>query len=287
MPSRRKRARIEDPGKAKPLADVLEKSEQVEEKIEEASVGLSDVNQVLKEGATKATPIAEVVGALEQSAAVEAKVKEAADELEAVNDALSDEVDARLAIEDALSMSQAALAASHVQEKRARHEAMHDSVTGLPNLTLFKDRLTNALAQAHRHTWQMAVMFIDLDRFKELNDTHGHDFGDAVLRMVAERLQEFIRGGDTVCRRSGDEFLFLMLEARDEENARTLAHRISAMVAAPAIVNGIELSVQASVGLAMYPGAGTTVAELLKHADLAMYEAKRQASVVFARRQAE
>lgn len=284
MPSRRKRARAEIPGKERPLDHLLDKSEQVEEKIEEASVDLTDVNQVLKEGATKATPIAEVAGALEQSAAVEEKVKEAADELEVVNDALSDEIDARHAIEDELSVSQAALAASQVQEKRTRHEAMHDSVTGLPNLTLFKDRLTNAISQAYRHTWQVAVMFIDLDHFKELNDTHGHDFGDAVLRMVAGRLQEFIRGGDTVSRRSGDEFLFLMLEAKDEANARTMAHRISAVLAAPAVVNGVELTVRSSVGLAMYPDNGTTVADLLKHADLAMYEAKRQTAVAVAPR---
>jgi diguanylate cyclase (GGDEF)-like protein len=156
--------------------------------------------------------------------------------------------------------------------------ALHDHITGLPNATLFKDRLKNALAQARRHSWQVAVMFIDLDGFKEVNDVHGHDVGDAVLRMVAERLQSFVRGGDTVSRRSGDEFLFLMLEAKDADNARTMAQRIIEMIAAPAVVNGIELSVQASIGLAMFPGDGTTPAVLLKQADAAMYEAKRLGS---------
>lgn len=161
---------------------------------------------------------------------------------------------------------------------RARHEALHDDITGLPNATLFKDRLKHALAQARRHSWQAAVMFIDLDGFKKVNDTHGHDIGDAELRMVADRLKEFVRGGDTVSRRSGDEFLFVMLEAQNEDNARTMAQRIISVIASPAVVDGVEISVQASIGLAMFPEHGTTAAALLKHADLAMYQAKRQSS---------
>jgi len=278
MTPKRKRSIAASTERDVPMARVLEQSERVQDKVEEAGADLSAVNVVLKTETTKGTPLREVISALDKSADVELKVQEAAAELEVVNDALSDEINARLAIEDELSLSRAALAVSKVQEKRARHDALHDDITGLPTVTLFKDRLKNALAQARRHSWQVAVMFIDLDKFKDINDAHGHDVGDAVLRMVAERLNQFVRGGDTVSRRSGDEFLFLMLEAKDEDNARTMAQRIIAVVAAPAVVNGIELSVQASIGLAMFPGDATSVAALLRHADLAMYEAKRQPS---------
>jgi diguanylate cyclase (GGDEF)-like protein len=278
MAGKRRRAKSHAAGRDAPLSRVLDQSERVEDLVEEASADLGDANVVLKQETTKGTPLHAVIGALEKSSDAELKVKEAAEELVVVNDALSEEIDARIAVEDELTQSKAALSVSRVQEKRARHEALHDDITGLPNATLFKDRLKTALAQARRHSWHVAVMFIDLDDFKQINDTHGHDVGDAVLRMVADRLKEFVRGGDTVSRRSGDEFLFLMLEAKDLDNARTMAQRIISVVAAPAVVNGIELSVQASVGLAMFPEDGTTVAALLKHADLAMYEAKRQPS---------
>ncbi len=280
MAVKRSRAQAHESNKAAPLARVLDQSEQVQDKVEEAGAELNAVNVVLKQEVNRGTPLRDVIGALEQSTDIELKVQEAAEELTAVNDALSDEIDARLAIEDELSRSQAALAASRVREKRARHQAMHDSATGLPNATLFKDRLQNALAQARRHSWKLAVMFIDLDDFKQINDEHGHDVGDGVLRLVAERLQAFVRGGDTVSRRSGDEFLFLMLEAKNEANAREMAQRMVDLVSQPAVVEGVELTIRASVGLAMFPDDGTSGRALLKHADLAMYEAKRKRGAI-------
>lgn len=260
--------------KARPLARVLDQSKGVQGKVKRAGVNLGSVNKVLKEETRAGAPAAAMVEALEKSADVEEKVQEAADELVVVNEALSGEIDARHAIEERLLLSHEALAISREQAKRARHESLHDEITGLPNAALFRDRLKSALAQARRHSWRLAVMFIDLDGFKQVNDTYGHDMGDALLQLVAERLQAFVRGGDTVSRRSGDEFLFLMLEAKDEDNARAMAQRITEVIAQPALINGVELSVTASVGLAMYPGDGTTVAMLLKNADLAMYEAK-------------
>lgn len=260
--------------KARPLARVLDQSKGVQGKVQTAGVNLGSVNKVLKEETKTGAPAAAMVEALEKSAEVEEKVQEAAEELVLVNEALSGEIDARHAIEERLLLSREALAISREQAKRARHESLHDEVTGLPNAALFRDRLKSALAQARRHSWRIAVMFIDLDGFKQINDTHGHDMGDALLQLVAERLQAFVRGGDTVSRRSGDEFLFLMLEAKDEDNARAMAQRIIEVIALPVRIGGVELSVTASVGLAMYPGDGTTVAMLLKNADLAMYEAK-------------
>jgi len=260
--------------KARPLARVLDQSKGVQGKVKTAGINLGRVNKVLKEETKTGAPAAAMVEALEKSADVEEKVQEAADELVVVNEALSGEIDARHAIEERLLLSHEALAISREEAKRARHESLHDEVTGLPNAALFRDRLKSALAQARRHSWRIAVMFIDLDGFKQVNDTYGHDMGDALLQLVAERLQAFVRGGDTVSRRSGDEFLFLMLEAKDEDNARAMAQRIIEVIAQPVLISGVELSVTASVGLAMYPGDGTTVAMLLKNADLAMYEAK-------------
>ncbi len=278
MPNHRRKTRVDETGRTAPLARVLDQSEQVQYKVEAAATDLSGVNAVLKKEVVKGSPLLEVVNALDQSVVVEARVQEAADELVAVNDALAAEIDDRIAVEHELIESKAALSVSRVEASRARHDSLHDPLTGLPNLTLFKDRLKHAIAQARRKGWLLAVMFVDLDEFKGVNDAHGHDVGDAVIRLVAERLSEFVRDGDTVARRSGDEFLFLMLEAKDIDNARTMAQRIIALIAAPCTIQGIALSIQASVGLALYPAHGKTVSELLKQADLAMYAAKRQPS---------
>ncbi len=221
-------------------------------------------------------PLAKVEHALNQSEAVEVKVQEAAEELVDVNEALSNEIDERHHLEDRLSRSDAALCESQAEGRRSRHSALHDAVTGLPNITLFEDRLRNALAQAERHSWRLAVMFIDLDEFKNVNDTHGHDVGDRVLQMVGQRLQSLVRSGDTIGRRSGDEFLFLMLEAKEESNVAAFAVRIGHSIAEVCEIDGVQLKVKASVGIALYPEDGRSAQELLKKADMAMYAAKQQ-----------
>jgi diguanylate cyclase (GGDEF)-like protein len=156
--------------------------------------------------------------------------------------------------------------------------ALHDSLTALPNLTLFNDRLGIALAQAERHGWRFAVMFIDLDGFKSVNDTHGHDVGDRVLVTMAQRLKAMVRGGDTVSRRSGDEFLFLMLEVKDEANVLALASRVATELGQACDVGGESVRVSASVGIAVYPEDGRSGTELLQRADTAMYAAKHDAT---------
>ena len=118
-------------------------------------------------------------------------------------------------------------------------------------------------------------MFIDLDDFKGVNDAHGHDTGDRVLQMVGKRLQGIVRGGDTVSRRSGDEFLVLMLEANDQSNAADLAVRISENIAGPSDIDGVTFMVKSSIGIAVYPENGRSAQELLKSADRAMYAAKQ------------
>ena len=148
-------------------------------------------------------------------------------------------------------------------------------MTGLPNRLLFADRLKNALAQARRHEWRLAVMFIDLDKFKSINDSHGHDAGDKVLQIVSERLHAAVRGADTVGRQGGDEFLYLMLEVNDESDVANAARKLIENIAQPCEFDGLALTVKASVGIALYPKDGKSVTLLLKNADSAMYKAKR------------
>lgn len=220
-------------------------------------------------------PLAKVEQALDQSEAIEVKVQEAAAELVAVNDALAAEIDERHRLEAELSKSNAALFKSRTDERATRATASRDAVTGLPNLTLFNDRLHAALAQSQRHQWRFAVLFVDLDGFKAVNDTYGHDVGDSLLKLVGERLKRGIRAGDTVSRRSGDEFLLLMSEAKNEATAAAFAEKIAQCVALPYEVEGVTLLLKASVGIALYPEDGQSAQELLKHADVAMYLAKQ------------
>jgi diguanylate cyclase (GGDEF)-like protein len=261
-----------------PLIRALDQSEQVKDKVEQCAAELSSVNAVLKEEITDGVPLDDVERALDMSEEVEVKVQQCAEDLATVNDALAEEIDERKKLESQLSKSEAALSKSKLQERKSRHLALHDAATGLSNLTLFNDRLRNGLAQAQRHGWRLAVMFIDLDEFKGINDRHGHDIGDRVLQLTAQRLQTFVRGGDTISRRGGDEFLFLMLEAKDENNAANLAAKIIDNVAEPCEVEGVKLTVRPSIGIAVYPEDGKSVQELLRNADIAMYAAKQQKS---------
>jgi diguanylate cyclase (GGDEF)-like protein len=266
----------ENPHSIAPLTRALDQSEHVKNTVEQAAVDLSSVNAALKDELAEGIPLLKVESALNQSEAIEDHIQEAAAELVAVNDALAEEIDERHLLEDELSKTDAALSQSRADERRSRHSALHDEVTGLPNLTLFNDRLRNAVTQAERHGRRLAVMFIDLDDFKRINDTHGHDVGDRVLQVVARRLHAIVRGGDTVSRRSGDEFLLLMLEAKDGANVAALATRIADNVAEACDLGGVKVTVTVSIGVALYPEDGRSAQELLKHADEAMYAAKQR-----------
>lgn len=258
-----------------PLHRALDQSEKVKDKVEEAALELSDVNAVLKDDAAKGVPLVQVRHALKKSEGVEVKVQEAARELVAVNEVLTEEVAERGAMEDRILRSESALSDSLAAEELARHRALHDAVTGLPNVTLFGDRLENALEQAMRHHWRLAVLFLDLDGFKLINDTHGHDVGDRVLQDVARRLRDSIRDSDSVGRRGGDEFLVLMLEVQDDASAISLAATLRERIAESILVDELSLTVGTSIGIAVYPDDATTAADLLKCADAAMYVAKK------------
>ncbi len=264
---------------------MLTQSVEVKDKVEECAVELSSVNAVLNQKVAVGAPSHVVERVLTQSENVETKVIECVEDLSVVNDRLREEIRVRNDLELGLLKSNTALSASRVQEQISRHSALHDAMTGLPNLALFNDRLAHALEQARRHTWRLAVMFIDLDKFKSINDTPGHDAGDQVLQLVAQRLEAVVRGGDTVSRRSGDEFLFLMLEAKDEANAEALALKIIDHIAQPCEIGGVTVSVRPSIGVAVYPEDGQSAPELLKNADTAMYAAKGKDSGVSLYRQ--
>jgi len=153
-------------------------------------------------------------------------------------------------------------------------QAYHDLLTRLPNRALFKDRLSIALTQAAREGHQLAVMFIDLDRFKVINDSLGHTIGDRLLQAVSERLLNCVRKGDTLSRFGGDEFTLLLPEVRDWESAAQVAEKILSSIRAPFKLDGHEIFVGASIGIAMFPSAGTSMDALIKNADIAMYRVK-------------
>jgi len=154
------------------------------------------------------------------------------------------------------------------------HLACHDFLTDLPNAVLLRDRITQAIALARRHDKQLAVLFIDLDGFKPVNDLLGHAVGDELLRSVALRLKRAVRNSDTVSRNGGDEFVVLLSEIVHAGDAAVSAEKIIAAIAAPYEVLGRKLHVTASAGVAVYPIHGAGAEALLKSADVAMYQAK-------------
>ncbi|MCH9006662.1 EAL domain-containing protein [candidate division KSB1 bacterium] len=163
-----------------------------------------------------------------------------------------------------------------LQESREleHHLAYHDFLTGLPNRLLFHDRLKQALSQAQRFGHKVALLFLDLDGFKRINDTLGHTIGDRLLRAVAQRLENGIRDSDTVARLGGDEFTIILFGIHEAKDAARVARKILRIMSAPFRVEEHELFVTASIGVSMFPDHGRDVETLIKRADIAMYRAK-------------
>lgn len=159
-------------------------------------------------------------------------------------------------------------------EEQIRHLAYHDPLTELPNRLLFRDRLNVALSHAERHHERLAVLFLDLDRFKIINDSLGHNTGDSLLQEVARRLLQVVRDSDTVARLGGDEFTVLLPALRLQEDGISIAHKILEIIRQPFQLDGRELFVTTSIGVSIFPEDGSQADVLLKNADTAMYQAK-------------
>jgi len=256
------------------LIDVLGQTEHVKDLVDQSAQELSSVNTGLTQEISTGHQPPGVRAALEKSQVVEGKVQDAATKLSAVNLALQAEVHTRQELEEQL-------AAVTQDEQAARHAALHDVLTGLPNRALFENRLEHGLAQAKRHDRTLAVMFLDLDGFKKINDVHGHDVGDAVLQSTAERLTQHARDDDTVSRFGGDEFLYLLTEIDSDQDAALVAQKIADEIQRPFALGVGELIIKPSIGVAIFPRDGTTVGALVKSADTAMYKAK-QGKLVYA-----
>ncbi len=166
-------------------------------------------------------------------------------------------------------------------EERLTYLAQYDQLTGLVNRTLFRDRLVQAMARSKRLQQPLGLMLLDLDRFKQVNDTMGHDVGDHLLKAVADRLKDCVREVDTVARMGGDEFTIVLEGLAREEDITIIARRITESLAEPFLIEKHRASIGVSIGITVYPSDDHGIDELLKHADAAMYKAKQQGGSSF------
>ena len=252
----------------KKLSTVIAHSESIKDLVQVCADDLSVVNTVLKEELSITHSKPSVKNAVKKNTTVENKVQLAVDQLEVVNNALKDEVKERENIEKELD--------EVILEKDiATQASLHDLLTGLPNRALFYDRLEHGLEQAKRHGWKLAVMFLDLDNFKQINDKHGHDVGDKVLLTVAKKLKDNTRSDDSICRLGGDEFLYLLMDIKSEFEVTKIIEKLIKTIALPS--NGLEENfvVKLSIGISLFPKNASSLEGLIKSADTAMYAAKK------------
>lgn len=253
------------------LAQAFQKTGQVKETIEGCARDLSNANQTLKEKLAAYFALDGVREALSFSERIEARVRSCVEEVDRLSAAVADEISARTDLEERLKRSE-------LLGDRHRFLAFHDGLTGLANRALFNDRLDQALAQGQRHGRPFVVLFIDIDHFKHMNDTFGHDAGDKVLHRVAQRLQACVRDEDTVCRAGGDEFLCLLVEVQQDAVIATIAQSMMDLVSKADALADVKLMVKLSIGIALCPRDGVTAEALVKNADTAMYKAKMAGS---------
>ena len=251
------------------LSKVLNHSGIIKDTVAECAEELSSVNLVLNQEFANQEPNLELGNALEKSDAVKDKVEDVAQQLTIVNEALADEILERERLEHQL-------VAVMAQEESARHDAFHDTLTGLPNRVLFNDRLEHALAQAKRYNWSLAVMFMDLNKFKEINDIYGHGAGDILLQTISKRLLDITREDDTVSRHGGDEFLYLLMQIESKIDISLIANKIINSIEQPCNLEGQDIVISPSIGISIYPKDGDSSEALIKSADKAMYQAKRK-----------
>lgn len=290
MASRSRDTRQTARAKSDSLGRVLSRSKKIGETIKQAAGRLTWVNAALKQGERTSSPVNTIQEAITQNEDVESKVAGAADDLGQVNAALAAEAAEQAEVVSELADTKSDLAdtrddlsRSQANEEETRRLALHDELTGLPTRALFEQGLEQGLNLARRHGWGLAVLFVDIDEFKRINDSLGHDMGDKVLLMLADRMRSAVREQDMVSRWGGDEFVCLLLEVTQEADAVRLAQKIVSRVAETCEFSGAVPSIDVSIGIAMYPADGETADILLKKADTAMYRAKgaRERIVLF------
>jgi diguanylate cyclase (GGDEF)-like protein len=253
------------------LAQVLEQSEHIHVLTKQSAKELRLVNSSIEHALAKSDPRPGVKSALDKNEAVARQLQDASEKLTAVSQALQIEIRERTMVDHQL-------AAAVEQEEGSRSAALHDKLTTLPNRVLFEDRLEHGIAQAKRHRWMLAVMFLDLNKFKSINDTYGHQAGDAVLQSVARRLKRATRSEDTISRFGGDEFLCVLTQLHEQNEIAMIAAKILKAIQAPCDLRVGDVIVnpclEATIGISMFPKDGTSAAALIKRADEAMYSAK-------------
>lgn len=269
------------------LSEALEQSAEARAKVEAVADDLDSMGESVQRKLADGATAMSARSVLRANRGVKESVDEVALDLHSVVDSLAKGLeelrqtsDTLADVQEALQESEAALGVAQAETADAERRAMHDAATGLPNRDLFNDRAAQAIALAGRTGVTVAVMFLDLNDFKTINDSHGHAVGDVVLKEIASRLIEHSRDEDTICRAGGDEFLYLLLNAGTIDDLRHVATRLIERVCQVIAVGDVELSCRPSIGISIYPAHGTSVSELVAHADAAMYEAKKSGAGV-------
>ncbi|MDP4535786.1 GGDEF domain-containing protein [Alkalimonas collagenimarina] len=165
---------------------------------------------------------------------------------------------------------------SQAKLKKLTQDSQCDALTQTLNRSIMLDRIGHAISVSKREQSQFALLFVDLDNFKPINDNHGHAAGDAILQLVSARLTSALRDSDAVSRHGGDEFLLLLNHIKSEEDVIQLAHKIGRAITQPYQIDGHEISLSASIGMAIYPEHGSSIPDLIRYADTAMYRAKQE-----------
>jgi diguanylate cyclase (GGDEF)-like protein len=253
------------------LTQMLSQSERIQALIEKSGAAVRAASAGMQQNIATLGPLPGLSQALDNQSAATQGLHETVAKLTALNQALQREIRERTLIDHQL-------AAAFEQEEDSRTAALHDPLTGLSNRMLFIDRLEHGIAQAMRHGWLLAVMFVDLNEFKAINDTHGHDAGDALLKSIASNLARTMRHEDTVSRHGGDEFLCLLTPLHEQHHIAMIAVKILAAIETPCEVSGrdglVSVWVGGSIGISVFPKDGPSAAELIRRADAAMYVAK-------------
>ena len=253
------------------LDRLMARNKQVKKAVVEAARELAASNAELKGRLNGQSAQPDVADALLKNQLVETRVQNAADEVAGLYQEFAGEIRQRHALE-------ALLAQAEKKAQTARFASLHDALTGLPNRTLFFERMAHDLANAKRHGLPLAVLFMDLNGFKRINDHHGHAAGDRVLKHVSERLKAMTRDVDTLCRLGGDEFLYLLVQAGDKASVTLIVKRVLRTIRHPCDANDRALDISASIGISMFPQHGDSPDELVSKADEAMYRAKKNKS---------